>query len=189
MSGLVAIILDEGKWLPACLSAAFLGSCLLLLRNRHAAIPSRRLVLAAMTLFVGVMISGMAFGHLLAVTTKLATHTLHGSLLKFYAIGAALACPAFWLVVHTRSILADEGHGHRTLTLHAWMALTLLVLGIHNLPLAALGLLCAGYHLHSRPAVGWAILAAAALVSVGLLTGSIIFMLSGQSFEQFSSTP
>jgi hypothetical protein len=77
-------------------------------------------------------------------------------------------------------------HGRTTLLLNGWIALTLLVLGIHNLPIAAPAFINIGYHLHSRKVVGWAILSIAVLLNVGLFIGSVIFLLSGQSFEQFS---
>jgi hypothetical protein len=128
----------------------------------------------------------MAFGHLLAVTIKLAWGTLEGSLLLFYVIGAALAAPAWWLIYHTRRLLAsDDEHGRATLILNAWLAITLLALGVHNLPLALPACFNIGYHLHSRRMVGWAIVSLAVVVNVGLFIGSLIFLASGQSFEQF----
>ncbi len=126
------------------------------------------------------------FSHLLAVTTKLASRTLEGPVLVFYLIGAALAVPSWWLIYHTRGVLAsDDDHGRATLGLNAWLAITLLGLGVHNLPLAAPGFLNIGYHLHSSRVVGWAIVGIAIVVNVGLFIGSLIFLASGQSFEQF----
>lgn len=56
-----------------------------------------------------------------------------------------------------------------------------------------LALLAAGAlvyrHVHARRAVGWAIVGLAAVVNVGLFVGSVIFFLSGQSFEQFQGMP
>ncbi len=104
----------------------------------------------------------------------------------FYLIGIVLAGPSWWLIVHTRRVLAsDDEHGRLTLALNAWLALTLLALGLHNLPLAVPALLNIGYHLHSRKAVGWALVSLAVVVNVGLFIGSLIFLASGQSFEQF----
>lgn len=183
---LVALIVDEGKWLPVSMGLAFLAASGLLYRHRRADLPARRLILAAMILFSGVTIGTMAFGHLLAVSTKLAVGTLEGSVPVFYLIGAAVAAPSWWLIYHTRRVLAaDEEHGRATLGLNAWLAVTLLALGIHNLPLAAPAFLNIGYHLHSRRLVGWAIVGVAVVVNVGLFIGSVIFMASGQSFEQF----
>jgi hypothetical protein len=183
---LVALIVDESKWLTASMGFALLAVTVLLYRQRHSKLPVRRRVLAAMSLFFGVTIGTMAFGHLLAVSTKLASGTLEGSVSGFYAIGAALAVPSWWLIYHTRSVLAPaDDHGRATMGLNAWLSLTLLALGVHNLPLAVPGLLNIGYHLHSRRTVGWAILGIAVVVNVGLFVGSVIFLASGQSFEQF----
>jgi hypothetical protein len=123
----------------------------------------------------------------LAVTTKLALGTLEGSVPLFYLIGISLAVPSWWLIYRTRLMLAPgDRHERVTLRLNAWLAITLLGLGIHNLPLAAPGVLNIWYHLHSSRFVGRAIVAMAVVVNVGLFIGSLIFMLSGQSFEQFS---
>jgi len=149
---------------------------------------ARRRILAAMHLFFGVTIGTITFGHLLAVTTKLALGRLQDSLLVFYGIGIVLAVPSWWLVHHTREVLAsasDAKHDRATVVLNAWLAITLLALGIHNLPLAVPAFLNIGYHLHSRKLVGWAILGMSVAVNVGLFIGSLIFLSSGQSFEQF----
>lgn len=182
---LVALIVDESKWLAAAMGFAMLAVTVLLYGHRHSDLPARRRVLGAMNLFFGVTIGTMAFGHLLAVTTKLALGTLEGSVPVFYVIGSALAVPSWWLIRHTREALASDDHGRATLVLNAWLALTLLALGVHNLPLAAPAFLNIGYHLHSRRAVGWAIVGTAVVVNVGLFIGSLIFLASGQSFEQF----
>jgi hypothetical protein len=166
---------------------AFLTSIVLLLRHRASQVPGRRRVLAVMNLFFGVTILTMAFGHLLAVSTKLVIGTLQGSTLKLYAIGIALVMPTLRLVFHTRQILtSQQDHGRTTLLLNTWLAVTLLVLGIHNLPIAAPAFINICYLLHSHKVVGWAILSIAVLLNVGLFIGSVIFLLSGQSFEQFS---
>jgi hypothetical protein len=183
---LVALILAESKWLTASLGSALLAVAVLLYRHRHSGLLGRRQVLAAMNLFFGVTIGAMAFGHLLAVTTKLALGTLDGSLPVFYLIGIALAVPSWWLIYHARRLLKlDDGLERATLGLNAWLAITLLGLGIHNLPLAAPGFLNIWYQLHSGRVVGWAIVAMAVVVNMGLFIGSLIFMASGQSFEQF----
>jgi hypothetical protein len=182
---LAALIVDEGKWLTASLGLALLAVTILLYRHRQTEFPARRRVLAAMNLFFGVTIGTMAFGHLLAVTAKLAMGTLEGSILVFYVIGCALAVPSWWLIYHTRRVLASDEYGRVTLILNIWLGITLLALGVHNLPLAAPAFLNIGYHLHSRRVVGWAIVSLAVIVNVGLLIGSLIFLASGQSFEQF----
>lgn len=185
MTQLTALILDEGKWLTASLALALLAVTILLSRQRRSGLSARRRVAAGMNLFVGVTIGNMAFGHLLAVTTKLVLGTLPGSVVLLYAIGVALAAPSWWLILHTRRLLADDEPRRATLVLNAWLAATLVALGVHNLPLAAPALLNIGYELHSRRVVGWAIVSAAVAVNAGLFVGSLIFLASGQTFEQF----
>ena len=183
---LIALIVDESKWLTVSMGFALLAVTILLYWHRRSVFPARRRVLAAMNLFFGVMIGIMAFGHLLAVTTKLVAGTLQGSIPVFYLIGIVLAVPSWWLIYHTRRVLAsDDEHGRATLVLNIWLAITLLVLGIHNLPLAAPAFFNIGYHLHSRRVVGWVIVSLAIVVNMGLFIGSLIFLASGQSFEQF----
>jgi len=183
---LVALVVDESKWLTASMGSALLAVTVLVYRHRHSDLAGSRRVLAAMNLLFGVTIGAMAFGHLLAVTTKLALGTLEGPLPVFYLIGTVLAVPSWWLIYHTRSILAPaDGHGRGTLGLNAWLAITLLGLGLHNLPLAAPGFLNIAYYLHSGRVVGWVIVGMTAAVNVGLFIASLIFLTSGQSFEQF----
>jgi hypothetical protein len=182
---LVALIVDESKWLTASMGFALLAVTIMLYWHRHSGLPARRRVLAAMNLFFAVTIGTMAFGHLLAVTTKLAMGTLEGSFAVFYLIGIALAVPSWWLINHTRALLASGDHGLAMMVLTVWLAITLLALGVHNLPLAAPAFLNIGYNLHSRRVVGWAIVGLAIVINVGLLIGSLIFLTSGRSFEQF----
>lgn len=63
--------------------------------------------------------------------------------------------------------------------------MTLLALGLQNLPLAAPGLFALAYRVHTRPAIGWAIVILWLVATVGLFVGSLVFMASGQTFEQF----
>ncbi len=182
---IVALIVDEGKWLTASMGIALLAVTSLLYRHRHSDFPVRRQVLAAMNLFFGVTIGTMAFGHLLAVSTKLALGTLEGSVLVFYVVGIVLAIPSWWIIYHARKILAS-GNERKTLILNIWLAITLLALGIHNLPLAIPAFLNISYQMHSRRVVGLTIVSIAVIVNVGLFIGSLIFLMSGQSFEQFN---
>ena len=184
---LVALIVDESKWLTVSMGAAILAVTILLGRRRHSGIPAQRRVLAAMVLFFGATIGTMAFGHLLAVSTKLALGTLEGSIPRLYLIGVALAVPSWWLIHHARVVLASDDHGRATLALNAWLAITLVALGLPNLPLAVPGFLNIGYQLHSRRVVGWAIVVMAVAVNGGLFIGSLVFLASGQSFEQFTA--
>ena len=61
------------------MTLAFVVVVPLLLHLRHARLPARRRVWLVMNVFAGVTIGTMAFGHLLAVTTKLWLGTLAGS--------------------------------------------------------------------------------------------------------------
>ena len=186
IDSLLALIVDESKWLPACMSLAALMVGILWYRQRSADLPVRRRVLAAMNLFFAVTIGAMVFGHLLAVTTKLALGTLEGSALLFYGIGVVLAVPVGWLFLHTRNRIASgESFGRKTLVLNAWLGATLLALGLHNLPLAVPAVFNIGYQVHSRKAVGWAIVSLVVVLQVGLFIGALMFLASGQSFEEF----
>src|SRR5688572_25807377 len=165
MDRLVALIIDESKWLPVSMVLAFVAVIILIYRERNSPLTTKPRVLSVMNLFFGVTILTMAFGHVLAVTSKMAIGSLQGSPLKLYAIGVALIVPASLLVVHTRKIIVSpEGHGRRTVLLNGWLAATLLLLGIHNLPIAAPAFINIGYHLHSRRVVGWAIVSIALLI-------------------------
>lgn len=181
-----ALIVDESKWLPLSMTVAFLSVAVLLYRSRTPELPSRRRTLAAMNLFFGLTLGTMAFGHLLAVTVKSSQGTLEGSVPLLYAIGISLAVPSWALVHHARGLFEpDEARGRTTLILNAWLAATLLLLGPHNVPLAVPGFLNAGYQLHSNRIAGWAILGMAVIVNVGLFAGALLFLASGQTFEQF----
>ena len=184
---LAALIVDEGKWPAAAMGLALLAAALLLFRHRNSSLPTRRRVLAALNLIPGVMIAIMALGHLSAVTIKLAVGTLQASPLVLYPIGLVLIVPSVLLILHTRTLIAsNEDRGQTTIALNTWLAITLVILGLPNLPLAVPAVLNIAYHLHSRRIVGWAIVSVAMLINVGLFVGSLVFLMSGQSFEQFS---
>jgi hypothetical protein len=186
---LIAAIVNEGAWLAASMVLAFTVVALLLMHGRARALPARRRVWLAMNGLAGVTIGTMAFGHLLAVTTKLMLGTLAGSIAVFYAIGIALAAPSWALIFHLRQLLAgdqQDRQDRRAIVLNAWLAATLLGLGLHNVPLAATAILNVAYGLHSRKAVGWSLASLALVVNVSLFIGSLVFWASGQTFEQFS---
>lgn len=183
---IAAAIVSENKWLPVAMSAALVSVAVLLARFRGSEVPATRIVMAAMNLFAGVMLATMGAGHMLAVTTKLLLGTLAGSPLVLYPIGVAVLVPSCWIIAHTRAILGNADAGRTTTGLNAWMAVTLIALGLHNLPLAAPSLLNIGYRFHSRRATGVAIVSMAVVLNMALFIGALIFMASGQSFEQFS---
>jgi hypothetical protein len=115
---------------------------------------------------------------------------VRGSPLLFYAIGVAIVVPAWFLIRHTRAILAaDSGTAQPTIRLNAWMAVTLLVLGIVNIPLALPALCNIGYSLHRRRWVGWTFAGVFLAVTAFLFIGGLVFMASGRSFEEFSAAP
>ena len=178
-------IVGEGNWLPLAMGSAFIAGAVLWFAATTT-IPLRQRILALMNLFTGVMLLIMGLGHLLAVTVKLLQGTLRGSAPLFYVIGIAIVLPAWFIVRQTRAILA-AAETRRTIALNAWMAITLGVLGIVNLPLAVPALCNVGYSLHRRRWVGWAIVAIALVAGAFLLIGGLIFMASGRSFEEFSA--
>lgn len=183
-----ALVLDESKWLTASLALALAMVAWKLWRHRRDETTPRHRVLAAMNLSFAATIGAMAFGHLLAVTVELGQGTLRdGSLFGFYAIGVALAAPSWWLLHHAWGLfLRPTDVGTTTVALNAWLGATLLALGLHNLPLAVPAVFDIGYQIHRHRAVGWAIVAAAIALQLGLLAASLVFLASGQSFEQFS---
>lgn len=187
MDRVVALIVNEAHWLPASMGLAVLVVGAVLYRQSRRGMDQRQLTMAAMNLFFAVVIGTMAFGHLLAVTLKLIAGTLEASPLVLYAIGAAVAAPAWWLARHARDLLAsDRSPAMKTVALNAWLGATLLALGLHNLPLAVPALFNIGYVGHTRPLLGRAMLALTVVVHAGLLAGALVFLASGQTFEQFS---
>lgn len=68
LDALVTLIVDESKWLTVSMGLALSAATALWYRFRDTEVTGRRVVLAAMCLFFGVMVGTMAFGHLLAVT-------------------------------------------------------------------------------------------------------------------------
>jgi len=184
---LVALVVDEGKWLTLSMTVAGAGIALII-SHRGATLPVRHRIMAAMNFAAGATIGTMAFGHLLAVATKLALGTLReGSLLVFLAIGISLLVPSWMVTLHTRKLLGPNSESRgTTVLLNAWLAITLLALGLHNLPLAAPALFTIAYRVHSGRLLGWAIASLAVAFNVGLFAASLVFLASGQSFEQFS---
>jgi hypothetical protein len=182
---LAALIVDEGKWLPGSIGVAGLAAGWRLRGRGGDRLRPR--IEAALTLFFAVTIGMMAFGHLAAVTTKQVLGRLDGSPAAFYAIGVALATPSWWLARHVAGATLPPTTGHVTTTvrLTIWLAATLLAMGPQNLPLAAPGLFALAYRAHTRPAVGWAIVSLSLVATLGLFIGSLVFMASGQTFEQF----
>lgn len=184
---IVAIILGEGTWLPVAMTIALAATAALYARY-HAALPARQLITAMMNLFAGVMLAIMGAAHLLAVTIRFADGTLEGSPWLLYPIGIAVVVPSWLVARHTRRLVHAVADRQATIRLNAWLAATLVVLGLVNIPLAIPPLLTIAYRVHARRAFGLAIVATAVVVNGGLLVGGLIFLASGQTFEQFSGT-
>ena len=140
----------------------------------------------ALELAYGVMIGSMGSGHLLAVVIVLARGTLDGSPLLLLSLGAALAVPGWWLVSCT--LRRQPRSGGTSIALQAWLAVLLLAMGPHNLPLAAPAGLSIAYRASHRRAAKTALLVGTVLLYGALFVGATVFLLSGQSFEQFRST-
>ena len=183
---ILAAVLNEGAWLAwsMALSIAMVG--VLAMRPRWRAATSRTRVLSAMNLFYGVMIGTMGSGHLLAVTLKLVQGTLEPSVWLMYPLGLVLAVPGWWLAAAAwRSITDSPGTETIAMRLNAWLGVSLLVLGLQNLPLAAPAAFNLAYQSHSRRTVGWTIAGVAIAANLALFAGAMIFWASGQTFEQF----
>jgi len=186
-SDVLALITNEGLWLTLSMSLAAVAIAALWYTHRGPACTVADRVTAAMNLGAGVMVGTMAFGHLLAVIVKLYLGTLReGSLLVFFAIGMSLLIPSGFVIQHTGALLAQRATPNQTVMVNGWLAATLLMMGLHNLPLAAPSLFTISHRLRRRPLERWAIVAAASIVMAGLFVASLVFLASGQSFEQFS---
>ena len=183
---LLVLALDESKWLSTAMLLSIIAVTVLLRQQRRQGLAARLRILEALNLFYGCMIGIMSFGHLFAVTVKLIQGTLAGSPWMLYALGLVLAIPAWWLALRAgKFVKALERWGARMLALNAWLGVCLLALGFHNWPLAGPAALNIAYQLHSKRAVGWAIVTVAIAGNLALFIGSMVFFASGQSFEQF----
>ena len=182
----LGLVLDESKWPATSMIVASLVLAVRVRAQRRRGLGLRFDILWAMNAFYGWMIGIMAFGHLLAVGIEAVQGTLEGSLPLLVLLGVALGVPSWWLALRAGSLVAEEGPGRRRLlALNVWLVACLLAVGVHNGPLAAPGALNVAYQLHSRRVVGWTIVTAAVVSSVAMLIGSLYFLASGQSFEQF----
>lgn len=177
MDRLAAFIVGEGNWLPLAMTIA--GAATLISWHRRSSASTRARIQGAMNLFVGVTLLVMGIGHLLAVTAKLIDGSLTMAVPLLYGIGVAIVTPAGCLVRYA--------HTSRAFVMNAWMAVTLVALGLINIPLAIPAVLNMAYSRHSRRGVATAILAATIFVHLGLFAGGMLFMLSGAAtFDDFS---
>lgn len=187
---IIALLLDEGKWLSAAMLLSLIAVLALAARQRRQRLSTRIKIIAAMNLFFGGMIGIMSFGHLLAVTFKFFQGTLEGSLWLLYPLGLVLAVPAVWLAFEAGRLASFEQRERKKLVaLNVWLGISLLALGFHNLPLAGPAALNIAYLFHSRQIVGWAIISTTTAAMLALFIASLVFLASGQSFEQFQGIP
>ena len=178
------IILTEGNWMPAAMTIAFIGVAARLRADRYTASTGLR-SFRALTRFYGVLIGIMASGHLIAVSLKAAQGTLQGSPWFLYTLGLSLAVPAWWLAAEAgRAGLEDPGGLRRTVGLNGWLGLALMVIGPHNWPIAAPAALNIAYRFQTHRAVAIAIVIVAGAGYAALFAGALMFMVSGQTFEE-----
>lgn len=178
------IILTESNWMPAAMALAFIAVAVRL-RADGRAVQARLRILRALTLFYGVMIGVMASGHLIAVSIKAAQGTLQGSPWFLYTLGLSLAVPAWWLAAEAlRAGLEDSRGLRRTVGLNGWLGLALMIIGPHNWPIAAPAVLNIAYRFQTHRAIGTAIVIVAGVGYVVLFAGALMFMASGQTFEE-----
>lgn len=187
---IIALALDEGKWLSAAMLLSLIAVLALITRQRQQRLPRRLQLIAALNLYFGGMIGIMSLGHLLAVTIKLFQGALNGSLLLLYPLGLVLAVPAGWLAFEAgRLAVVNEQQRKKMAVLNLCLGISLLAFGIHNWPLAAPAAWNIAYLFHSQEAVGRAIVTVAIIATLALFAGSLVFFVSGQSFEQFKGMP
>jgi hypothetical protein len=182
---ILELVRDESKWLPAAMLAAFLSAWAWIRAREHGL--ERAVILGAMNRFYGCMLGVMGLGHLLAITAAGQQGELRGSPWVLYPIGLAIAVPAWLLHLGVARLAAGEARwSRRTVALNALLGLTLVAFGLHNLPLAVPAGLNLAYHFHTRRAVGWTIVTIALAANLALFAGALVFLASGQTFEQFS---
>ena len=173
---IAAFIIGEGNWLPIAMAVALATAAAQWMRHSRYAVRDR--VMEAMNLFVGMTLVVMGTGHLLAVTVKLLQGTLSGSPALLYVIGAAIMIPSTLIVFAAGRTTAAAFNGV--------MAVTLVALGLINIPLAIPPLLNIAYGRHTRPRTGVAIVVTFGIVNLLLFTGGMLFLLSGaRTFEEF----
>lgn len=178
------IILTEQYWMPAAMGIAFIAVAARVRADRHTA-STRLRSFRALTLFYGVMIGIMASGHLIAVSLKAAQGTLQGSPWFLYTLGLSLAVPAWVLAAMALRAGLEDPHGLRRMVgINTWLGLALMIFGPHNWPIAAPAALNIAYRFQSHRAVGMAIVIVAGVGYAALFAGALMFMASGQTFEE-----
>ena len=179
------IILTEGNWMPAAMTVAFIAVAARVRADGHT-VPARLGILRALTLFYGVMIGIMASGHLIAVSIKAAQGTLQGAPWFLYILGLSLAVPAWWLAAEALGTGLEDSRGlRRTVGINGWLGLALMIIGTHNWPIAAPAVLNIAYRFQTHRAISTAIVILTGVGYIALFAGALMFMASGQTFEEF----
>jgi hypothetical protein len=187
MAELSALILRDSNWLLFSMLFA-LGVTLPGLLRPTLGAASGAGVFRFLNLFYGVLIGTMAFGHLLAVSIKLANGTLRASVPFLYTIGLVLLIPAWWLALNITRYLKEAARYRRTIIgLNAALGIALLGIGLANVPLAIPAALNIGYQIHERRAVGRGLVTFTVVLYSALFVGAVVFFASGKSFEEFSN--
>lgn len=182
---MAALVLNPGYWLLASLAAAVLAAAGLVRKRKRAGALDRNSWAAAMHLHAGVLVGGMAIGHLVAVAVKQSKWSLSGSPPVLYLIGAALLAPSLALIWQAVKLLRAGDSGQcRIIAPNIWQIATLLALGPANLALAVPALLNIAYAYHTGEAVGRVLVWSLAVFSLVLLIGFLIFVSSGRSFME-----
>jgi len=185
-AGIIGLVLDEANWMPFAMVVSVIAVAVIVRRCRRQGVPQRASTQCGLDLFYGSMLGIMASGHLLAVTVKGVQGLLEGSPWFLYSFGLALALPAWWLVVAGGRLRSTQGPTRRTpLALNAWLGMMLMALGLQNWPLAVPSVLNIAYRFHVRPATGLALVTVASVGYLVLFGGALVFLASGQTFEQF----
>lgn len=188
LDSIVRELTNESRWLAAAMLVAALCAVRVFLRLQRGR-PRERALHAALNVLYGVMMGIMGTGHVLGVALYQMEGKLSSPAWLLYPLGVALAVPGWILGARgshwLREREADDRGGRLALLANAWLALFLLALGPHNLPLALPGLLNVAFELTSRRRLGWLLLASGITTQAVLFVGSLVFFASGQSFEDF----
>jgi len=178
-------ITSDSQWLPIAMLVAAALAFRTLARARGRSVGETGL--AALGHFHGAMILVMAIGHLVAITILAGRGELVGSAWILYPIGLLVGAPAIYLLHQSSRALDSARYDARRLTAaNLWLGITLLVMGLHNIPLALPALVTLAYQRIDRPIPRRALASVAVAGYVALFAGALVFMASGQSFEEFT---
>jgi len=185
-SSVVDFVVAERNWLPMAMLCAAAAAVAFNLRARTIGTKSVDRIFAAIALLFATTIGVMASGHFLAISILYFSGELSRSLGFLYAVGLLTALPAGVLgVLALRTLRTERVQTRGLIAAHLWLGATLLAMGLHNAPLAAPALANILYHQASNPLTRRLILAAILVGYIGLFVGSVVFMASGQDFEEF----